>query len=219
MKVFHENVHRLAKISRFGSREELSKFVFDKPKYLANAAGKEQDISISRSRAVADALGVSLDVLTRPGAGLTSEAPSLELFIAIHQASGGQLDAFEGLLHHCMVIHAPKENETKSRFHHIGDICLAVRLLKNGKADLPRAVESWEDRKLDQKLMLEYSAALSGRPMTTTEEFRHEIEVAPYYVSVEYIRLLLGLHDKAGNDYVLIYCIELVSPTMFSATI
>lgn len=156
--------------------------------------------------------------MTRPAAGLLSDNPSTDLFVAIHKIYGGRLEAFGGLLQYCMVIHAPKEDDKKSKLFHVGENCYAVQLLQNGKDDLQEAINTWENAELDDKLMLEYRTALSGRPMLSTEKFKQAIAVAPYFIDVQYIRLLLGVIDDQGQKFVLIYSREFSSPTMLSAT-
>lgn len=220
MRTFYENVEQLvADHPRFGSRQKLSEHLNpDNPKYLATAQKKGQEISLSKAAEIADALGVSLSDLVRPGAVATN-TPDIAQIMLAHERCSGKISEFGHLLEMTDLYHPPKPNDSKLNIFRVGKNSFAAKTLQNlGPEVVQEAINSSGNEKLDRTLVASYEAALGGLPILSRERLDERVSVAPYRITLKYLRLLLKVHDDQGRVFIMNYCKELPSSKISSAS-
>jgi len=205
---FYDNVSKvLATTGRFRSFEALSRHCFpNNPKALAKGRAQGQEIGLRRAKAIADALGVSLQNLAQPGSALVGERPDPTAFLSIRDHHGVELECFGDLLEFADIYHVPRDEDPVIRPYRSGLYSMATETLQEfGPKAIHQALSSSSNRKLMASLKARYKTAAGGIPMMDTQKLDEKVSVPPYRIKLHYAYLLLGVTHNGGT-YVLNYC-------------
>lgn len=211
--IFFENVTRAARsASRFGSLQKLSIHLdHTKPKYLANARKRRQDIGLRSAVAVADALGVTVDALVHSPAvsRFQMHRDRIADILSAHKLAGGRLSEMEPWLEYVDLYFPPAPDDQTLRPFRMGKDSLASNTLRNyGREALQEALKSSGNEVLDARLKASYEAALGGVPIISMEELDEEVSVEPFHIKLNYARLLLKVFGDEDEEYILNYSVE-----------
>ena len=182
---------------------------------------------------VADQLGVSLDWLAgREGpenfgaqgeqefaltiarfaaasAGqFTSEGrpPSPQAMLRLYARSGGRLEAFEKTLKYCDRYHCPEPGAKSASVKHVGAESLAaITMGTNDKTVLQIALATVADEQFRKKLVDDHQETMRRGCLCTVEELNIQMPNRPVRVKMDYIRVLLMVTDRNGDQEILAY--------------
>lgn len=178
---------------------------------------------------VAAKLGVSLDDLTglKPdvdnvetqsrkviehllvSVASSSNAPiSADRLLRTYKESGGRIEAFEDLMESCDQYRIPEPVDQWPRVLSVGKRSLSAITMKAASAELlEESLRDMEDRTLLAQTLADYRFAAERGSMASLESRDIEMPSKPIRVKMDFLRILLAVHDAKGDRSLLLFAL------------
>jgi len=161
-------------------------------------------ITASKGKATNSLLEHATETLNAQSAPKRNDELSADRLLRIHAKSGGRIEAFEAYLHRCDQYHPPKKNDSFTKVKAVGEKSLAAITMGSPNTHiLQEALEHMQDKELQAKVLDDYRRTIENGTFVSLEALDIPMPNRPVKVKMEFIRVLLSVHDAEGDHTLL----------------
>lgn len=133
-----------------------------------------------------------------------TQSPSTNYLLKTHLKSGGMLEAFQEVIEHCDQYFPTTHTDETLKVASVGRRSLSsLTMGKNSAEALQAALSNVPNDQLKARWVSDYSTAIQRGTLVTMESLDVQMPNAPVRVKMDFIRVLLYVTDRDGDQRVL----------------